>query len=129
MTDINVLIRGVQRTYEVDDSGDANMLEFIYQCRPGPDVPFEEVLKRFLVWANGTKWEQFLKDAEPGDIPPDCNNLRHSFVAKMTNLVHSYCEEAEHQDGPEYWDRFMSVREIIDDFVKCYQYGEREYME
>lgn len=36
---------------------------------------------------------------------------------KVQSLVDEYCREAEHQDGPEYWDQFNTLNEALQDFI------------
>jgi hypothetical protein len=69
------LIKLVNKTMEVDESGDAAFDKFLQEeadrdldnllCELSPDL-----LVRYLVWASGPNWEQFLKTAKPGDVPP-----------------------------------------------------------
>jgi len=63
------LVGYVQRTHEVDDSGDANLVEYLVA-----QVEHANGLRAFmvayLVWANGEDWERFLDNAKVGDIPP-----------------------------------------------------------
>ncbi len=72
MTDktLEELVDYVKRTYEVDESGDANLVEYLFdQDKKGrPDI--RELFVGFLVWANGENWEQFLDGAKVGDVPP-----------------------------------------------------------
>ncbi len=71
MTDktMSELVDYVQRTMEVDDSGDANWSEYLYSLsKERADI--RELFIGFLVWANGTNWEKFLDVAEVGDVPP-----------------------------------------------------------
>ena len=68
---LHELAEYVQRTYEVDDSGDATIEEFLLDLdSKGERTDVRELFIGFLVWANGTKWEQFLDGAQVGDIPP-----------------------------------------------------------
>ncbi len=58
----------VQRTAEIDESGDATLVEYL-----AAQVEHANGLRTFmiayLVWANGENWEQFLDHAKVGDIP------------------------------------------------------------
>lgn len=46
------------------------------------------------------------------------SNMREQFISKMSELVLEYADEAEHQDGYEYWDdHFKHVDEAVKDFV------------
>lgn len=40
------------------------------------------------------------------------------FTAHMSSLAHEYADEAEHQDGKEYWkDNFETDEQVEDDFI------------
>ena len=61
----------VNWTLEVDESGDANWAEYLlYLHSMGSRTDVRELYIGFLVWANGTNWEQFLETAQVGDVPP-----------------------------------------------------------
>ncbi len=80
---LQTLLEAVYKTYEIDDSGDATLYGYLEEYRTGNvahyralpeyrELPTDTIglLEGFLIWANGTRWEQFLKTAEIGDIPP-----------------------------------------------------------
>jgi len=74
MTRTEELIQAVVRTHEIDESGDANLLDYLRQCQEtGPETWYyqhvDKFLEAFLIWANGPNWEQFLKTAKVGDRP------------------------------------------------------------
>lgn len=40
------------------------------------------------------------------------------FTAHMSSLAHEYADEAEHQEGTDYWkDSFKTDQEVEDDFI------------
>ncbi len=40
------------------------------------------------------------------------------FTAQVTSLAHEYADEAEHQEGSNYWRRmFNTDDEVLDDFI------------
>lgn len=44
------------------------------------------------------------------------------FKKKVLAMLQEYMDEAEHQDGPEYWKQFKTNKEACDDFaifIKC----------
>jgi hypothetical protein len=53
---IEQLIKAVEATYEVDESGDANLLDFLLAERFSEDTSLREFLDGFLQWANGVDW-------------------------------------------------------------------------
>jgi hypothetical protein len=98
------LIQLVHKTEEIDESGDAAFGKFLQEeidrdlenllCELCPDL-----LVRYLVWANGAGWEQFLKTAKPGDVPSG-PRITFTPVSTMTpeeiaEFEAKYPEEAE----------------------------------
>lgn len=59
----------VQRTSEIDESGDATLSEFLLEHGTEQFPTSRELFIAFLVWANGEDWQQFLDHAKVGDIP------------------------------------------------------------
>lgn len=59
----------VQRTAEIDESGDATLDEFLLDQGTKGYPGIRELFTAYLVWANGENWEQFLDHAKVGDIP------------------------------------------------------------
>ena len=51
---IEQLAKAVEATYEVDESGDANLLNYCLEVLPESDV--RSFLDGFLQWANGVDW-------------------------------------------------------------------------
>ncbi len=51
--------------------------------------------------------------------------LAHARV-QLDKTILEYMDEAEHQDGTEYWDQFETVDEAFNDFV-TYLYSKEEY--
>ncbi len=41
---------------------------------------------------------------------------RYEFMARVVELTVEYADEAEHQDGEEYWDNFESSDQAAVDF-------------
>lgn len=64
------LVDYVQHTLEIDESGDANMAEYLFDLDKQGHLGIRELFVGFLIWANGENWEQFLDHAKVGDIPP-----------------------------------------------------------
>ncbi len=63
------LVDYVQWTHEIDESGEANMIEYMFDQDKQGCLGIRELFVGFLVWANGENWEQFLDHAKVGDIP------------------------------------------------------------
>ncbi len=67
---IQELAECVRRTQEIDESGDATLTEYMLDQANRGSPKVRKLFIGFLVWANGTEWEQFLDTAEVGDVPP-----------------------------------------------------------
>ena len=67
------LVEQVVKTYHIDESGDANLQEFVLDHMDKLDMDswsVNDLLEQFLIWANGPNWDTFLKTAQQGDVPP-----------------------------------------------------------
>lgn len=72
--ELQQLLQAVAKTYKIDE-GDANLYEYLVEAyQDGKlglgDMSLNQFLEGYLIWANGTNWEEWLKTAQPGDIPP-----------------------------------------------------------
>lgn len=64
------LIEMVQKTHDIDESGDANFMTFLEENWQNVPSSLNAILVAFLIWANGPKWDGWLQTAQVGDIPP-----------------------------------------------------------
>ena len=70
---LQILIKAVLKTHEIDESGDANLASFLEERSAKPmatNMTLETFLHEFVLWANGESWESFLEYAKVGDVPP-----------------------------------------------------------
>jgi len=66
------LMRLCIKTGEIDESGDASMEKYYEEQEPyGIEAILKSSLKRYLIWANGENYEEFLKNAKLGDYPTE----------------------------------------------------------
>lgn len=80
-TEMQELVAAYLKTLEIDESGDATLINFLSEQLPAdpnewnkdyeiPEEPTDAKLFRdFLVWANGPNWKEFLATAKRGDVP------------------------------------------------------------
>ena len=67
MLTIKQLIGYACKTEVVDETGDAHIREFIFSDYPSmcsEDDSFRDFLVKYLVWANGENWMEFLDKAD-----------------------------------------------------------------
>ncbi len=59
-------------THEVDESGDANLTDYLLDHgtkSPNIMCTTRQIFEGFLIWANGENWEEFLDHCKVGDVP------------------------------------------------------------
>lgn len=52
-----------------------------------------------------------------------------AFRSRVSTAVREYIDEAEHQDGDDYWSTFSDAEEIFDDFLEYWAIRRNIYVE